>query len=75
MDEKKRQEIALKRFALISPAVNGFEQNEPLISVRSANSRLTCPTMGSVSYTHLDVYKRQKGAKPVACRNRRPLPI
>jgi hypothetical protein len=27
MDEKKRQEIALKRFALISPAVNGFEQN------------------------------------------------
>lgn len=27
MDEKKRQEIALKRFALISPVINGFEQN------------------------------------------------
>ena len=27
MDEKKREEIALKRFALISPVVNGFEQN------------------------------------------------
>ncbi len=27
MDEKKRQEIALKRFALISPVLNGFEDN------------------------------------------------
>ena len=49
MDEKKRQEIALKRFALISPAVNqsmDLNRMQPLISVRSANSRLTCPTMG-----------------------------
>lgn len=27
MDEKTRQEIALKRFALISPVLNGFEDN------------------------------------------------
>lgn len=27
MDEKKRQDIALKRFALIGPVINGFEQN------------------------------------------------
>jgi len=27
MDEQKRQKIALKRFASISPVINGFEQN------------------------------------------------
>jgi hypothetical protein len=46
MNEKKRQEIALKRFALISPVVNGLNEMQLLTSVLSVNSQLRCPTTG-----------------------------
>jgi putative transposase len=51
MDEKKREEIALRRFALISPVVNGFEQNAAAYFRSVCEQPIDMPHYGTREYS------------------------
>ncbi len=51
MDEKIRQEIALKRFALISPVLNGFEQNAAVYFRTVCEQPIEMPHFGIREYS------------------------
>lgn len=51
MDEKKRQEVALKRFALISPVLNGFEQNAAAYFRSACEQPIDMPHYGMREYS------------------------
>lgn len=51
MNEKKRQEIALKRFALISPVLNGFEDNAAAYFRSVCEQPIEMPHYGTREYS------------------------
>ena len=55
----------------ITGEVRGPEVAEMIMAMESGSGSMST-THAAVSYTHLDVYKRQRGSRPPACRPPRP---
>ena len=65
MNEQKRKEIALKRFALISPVLNGFEQNAAAYFRAVCDQPIDMPHYGVREYSRLskltpEIFRREE---------------